>query len=270
MLNVTETVKAIADRSMQTPAAPGDYAGEDGLARCGVCHEPKEIMLELGGQTIKARCLCRCGVAAREAAEAEERRKQQEELRREWLRGFEGMTFAADNGKNPTLEFARRYVARWPEILKDGLSFTLSGGVGCGKTYAAAAIAHAVLEQGHRVWMVTAPALVDMMGWESAEKALNRLRVFDLVVIDDLGAERGTEYAQQRIFDAIDARKNSGLPTIITTNLDFEAGREDLTYQRIVSRVCGFAPQFRCRGEDMRQEKGAAARKTIREVLADG
>lgn len=270
MLGLVETVENLAEKSRETiPATPIDVI-RDGLLCCGTCGEPKETVVEVGGKSIVARCLCRCGVEAREKARADELRKQQEESRKDWMRGFEAFTFDADNGKNPTMAFARKYMERWDSILAERLSFTLSGGVGCGKTYAAAAIANAVLDKGYRVWMVTAPALVELMGFETCERTMNRLKVFELVVIDDLGAERGTEYAKQKIFEAIDTRKNAGLPTIITTNLDMERDDPDLSYQRILSRVNGFAPQFRCRGEDLRAGDGKERRSLLREMLGGG
>lgn len=268
MLELQETVAKLAEEIRKTiPASAADYT-KDGLLICGVCGEPKETVVDVGGKHIVARCLCRCGLKAREQARADDLRKAQEEARKDWMRGFDGFTFAADNGGNPTMAFARKYVDRWDEILAERLSFTLSGGVGCGKTFAAASIANAILDKGCRVWMVTAPALVERMGFEDYDKTMNRLKVFELVVIDDLGAERGTDYAKQKIFEAIDTRKNAGLPTIITTNLDMERDDPDLGYQRILSRVKGFAPQFRCRGEDLRATEGKAKRSLLREMMS--
>ena len=269
-MNLTDTVQAIADRSRAAiPVAPIDYY-EGGLLHCGTCHEPKETVVTVGGQDIVARCLCKCGMEARKEAEANALRQLQEERRADWMKGFDGMTFAKDNGKNPTMAFALKYVHKWEDILTNGVSFTLSGGVGCGTTYAAAAIANEILSRGYRVWMITAPALVDRMGFDDALTAMNRLRTFDLVVIDDLGAERGTTYAVEKIFEAVNMRANSGLPTIITTNMNMEADVDDIKYQRILSRVRGFAPQFRCKGEDLRVEHGKEQRKLVKEMLADG
>jgi DNA replication protein DnaC len=195
-------------------------------------------------------------------------------MRRDWVKGFENMTFGADNGGNPTMVFARKYADGFKEMLANGVSITLSGGIGCGKTYAAASIANELLDKGYRVWMVTAPALVDAMGFETADKTRARLLRFELVVIDDLGAERGTEYAVEKIFEAVDIRQKSGLPTIITTNLDMTAPPPDLNYRRIYSRVIGFAPQFRCKGDDLRKDAGAEKRKLLLDLMrtdnADG
>lgn len=269
-MNLVETVQSIAEKSRAAiPVLPMDYV-EGGLLHCGTCRQPKETVVTVGGQDIVARCLCKCGMEARKAAEAAALRSLQEDRRREWLQGFDSMTFARDNGKNPTMAFARKYVDKWDDILANRLSFTLSGGVGCGKTYAAAAIANEILSRGYRVWMVTAPALVDRMGFDDALTTANRLRTFDLVVIDDLGAERGTTYAVEKIFEAVNMRANSGLPTIITTNMNMEADVDDIKYQRILSRVRGFAPQFRCKGEDLRVEQGKEQRKLVKEMLADG
>ena len=83
--------------------------------------------------------------------------------------------------------FAEKFIRRWAEILENGLSFTLSGAVGCGKTYAAASIANELLDRGYRVWMVSTVNLLDRMFYE-ADIIRNRLATFELVVLDDFGA----------------------------------------------------------------------------------
>lgn len=268
-MNVTEAVKNIAAAAEKTiPIIPTDYQ-VDGLWYCSTCRTPKEYRLETPeGETV-VRCLCECALEKRKAQESADLARHQEQLRHEWLAGFERMTFANDNGSNPTMSFARRFVAHWPEILETGASFTLTGGVGCGKTYAAAAIANEILSKGYRVWMVTMPDLVDRMGMDELPRTLQRLKNFELVVLDDFGAERETSYAAQKAFDAIDCRCKAGLPTIVTTNLDITKKPEDLAYSRTFSRLRGFAPPFKCKGNDLRQGAGLAKRKALTELLTE-
>lgn len=265
-MNTTDVINGIADRAkLNNPPKPEDYIGNDGLLRCGVCHEPKECPIDVDGKTLIVRCLCRCGVEARKKAAEEEQRRHTEERRSEWLKGYEGMTFANSTG-NPTMATAERMVDRWDGILENRVSFTLSGGVGCGKTYAAASVANEILSRGYRVWMVSTSELLNRL-FSSPDVVTNRLETFELVVLDDFGAERDTEYAAEKMFWVIDTRMRTGLPTIITTNLDINAAAPSLTYERIFSRLRGDAPQYRCRGEDMRSGRGNEKRKIANEIL---
>jgi DNA replication protein DnaC len=79
---------------------------------------------------------------------------------------------------------------------------------------------------------------------------------FPLLVIDDLSAERKTEYMQEIVFNVIDARYRAGLPLIVTTNLTREEllHPADLTYQRIYSRLFEMCTPIEVSGKDRRQQ----------------
>ena len=261
-----DVIGGIAERAkINNPTMPEDYIGEDGLLHCGKCGEPKECRIFAGTKEIVVRCLCRCGLDARKKTAEDAYRRLNEERRAEWLRGYEGMTFDNSTG-NPSMFFAEKFIHRWTDILENSLSFTLSGAVGCGKTYAAASIANELLDRGYRVWMVSTVNLLDRIFYE-ADIIRNRLATFELVVLDDFGAERNTEYAAEKMFQIIDDRMRSRLPTIITTNIDITQPTDNLTYQRILSRLNGEAPQFRCKGGDMRADRGREKRQLANEIL---
>ena len=69
------------------------------------------------------------------------------------------------------------------------------------------------------------------------------------------------------MFQIIDDRMRSHLPTIITTNIDITQPTDNLTYQRIFSRLNGEAPQFRCKGGDLRSDRGREKRQLANEIL---
>ena len=261
-----DVIGSIAERAKRNnPAVSGDYIGSDGLLHCGKCGEPKECEITAKTTKFVVRCLCRCGLDARKKAAEDAFRRLNEERRADWMRGYEDMTFDNSTG-NPSMFFAEKFIHRWTDILENGLSFTLSGAVGCGKTYAAASIANELLDRGYRVWMVSTVNLLDRM-FDEADIIRNRLVTFELVVLDDFGAERNTEYASEKMFQIIDDRMRSRLPTIITTNIDITQPTENLTYQRIFSRLNGEAPQFRCKGGDMRADRGKEKRQLANEIL---
>lgn len=269
-MNTYDVIQSIDARARaNNPAAPEDYIAADGLLHCGKCGEQKECRIDVEGKTATVRCLCRCKLEERRQTAEDAYRRLNEERRANWLKGYEDMTFGNSSG-NPTMYIAERYIDRWPDILENGLSFTFSGGVGCGKTYAAACIANELLDRGNRAWMVSTAELVErMFGDDEEDKKTIRRRLaeFELVVLDDLGAESKNSTAAGKLFQIIDARMMTRLPTIITTNIDITQPTENLTYQRIFSRLNGGAPQFRCKGGDMRADRGIEKRQLANEIL---
>jgi DNA replication protein DnaC len=60
-----------------------------------------------------------------------------------------------------------------------------------------------------------------------------------LLVFDDLGAERGTEFAREQVYNVVNARWESGRPFIVTTNLTLQEmqNEEQMVLKRIYDRV---------------------------------
>lgn len=101
----------------------------------------------------------------------------------------------------------------------------LSGTYGCGKTHLAAAIAHARMEMGEPVLFVVAPDLLDHLrstyGPESEvtyDELFEQVRTAPLLILDDLGAQSNTAWAQEKLFQLLNHRYNDQLPTVVTTN----------------------------------------------------
>ena len=94
------------------------------------------------------------------------------------------------------------------------------GPVGTGKSYIAGCIANELLKQEVTVKMTNFNTIIDDI-FPLADKTeyINALASYQLLIIDDLGVERNSEYALGIIFSVIDRRIRSGRPLIITTNL---------------------------------------------------
>ena len=75
--------------------------------------------------------------------------------------------------------------------------------------------------------------------FEGKQKFIDSLNRYTLLIIDDLGAERKSEFMQEQVFNIIDARYRSGLPFIITTNLTADEIKkpQDVGYSRIYDRI---------------------------------
>ena len=106
----------------------------------------------------------------------------------------------------------------------------LSGGYGVGKTHLAAAIGNAVIKQGGEALFILAPDLLDHLrstfapdSPESYDELFDRLKNTPLLILDDLGAESATPWAQEKLFQLLNHRYLRRLPTVITTNRPLSA-----------------------------------------------
>lgn len=92
---------------------------------------------------------------------------------------------------------------------------------------------------------------------------------YPLLIIDDLGIERNTEYALEQVYAVIDERYKAGLPVIITTNLTMDELRRpaDVAHARIYSRVLEMCTPVQITGEDRRQKIGSRKQSVVKEVL---
>jgi len=132
----------------------------------------------------------------------------------------------------------------------------LKGGYGCGKTHLAAAIANACVEQGQPVLFITVPDLLDHLraafspaSSTGYDARFEQVRKAPLLILDDLGVESRTPWAQEKLFQIFNYRYNARLATVITTNHELEdiplrlrSRLVDLDIARIVSMT---APDYR-------------------------
>jgi DNA replication protein DnaC len=101
----------------------------------------------------------------------------------------------------------------------------LSGPSGTGKTHLAAAIANRQIELGHEVFFAVVPDLLDHLratfgpGSDvTYDELFEAVRNAPLLVLDDLGTQSETSWAQEKMFQVLNHRFNAELPTVITTN----------------------------------------------------
>ena len=120
------------------------------------------------------------------------------------------------------MDKARAYVENWKEAYKNNTGLLLFGDVGTGKSFFAGCIANALLDRDVPVLMTNFPTILNRLtGMFSEDRAdfIASFDEYDLLIIDDLGVERSTEYAMEQMFFVIDSRYRSRRPMIITTNL---------------------------------------------------
>ena len=100
------------------------------------------------------------------------------------------------------------------------------GRFGCGKTHLAVAVANWRLEKyGERVLFMTSPDLLDLLRstfdasvQSSFDNTFEQIRGAPLLVLDDLGVEKPSDWAKEKLFQLLNHRHAAALPTVITTN----------------------------------------------------
>ena len=209
---------------------------------------------------------CRCRLAEIERRRFEQLRAMSnlEHLSHMTFETFvpEGYGLSPERAANLRLAFdlARRFAAHPQGWL------IFFGGYGCGKTHLAAAIANQVIRRGQPALFVVVPDLLDHLratfGPNSPvryDERFEQVRNAPLLILDDLGAQSSTPWAQEKLFQILNHRYNARLPTVITSNY-----RLDEIDLRIRSRMVDpdlatiitiLAPDFRRSGVDQGQSE---------------
>ena len=264
----------------QTTPEPEDYTGEDGLLYCGKCRKPKEAYFPEGkGLFGRDRHLaeCDCQRAEREKREAaEKRRTHLEAVERLKQRGFTNpamreWTFDNDNGKCPQMKHARSYVECWEQMKAENIGLLLWGKVGTGKSYFAGCIANALMEREIAVCMTNFALILNDLAasFKDRNEYISRLCSFPLLILDDFGMERGTEYGLEQVYNVIDSRYRSNKPLIVTTNLTLEELQhpEDTAHARIYDRLLEMCSPVRFTGENFRKATAQEKMKRLKTLL---
>lgn len=275
-------INEIVDNAMKANApADGDYMGNDGLLYCGKCHTPKQHRehdwLGTGAdKLLPVSCKCYREEMAREEEhrKAEERRRRLDAMRRTGFPDAEmrKWCFATDDGMSAKImHTARKYVDNFQTFEDKGKGLLLFGGVGCGKSFAAACIANALIDDGVSCMMTNFARIVNQLSesFEGRQKYIDRLNCFRLLVIDDLAAERDTDYMWEQVMNVIDSRYRAGLPLIVTTNLTAQelSNPTDVRKARVFSRLMEMCIPVRCEGVDRRKLKARDDMSELRGLL---
>jgi DNA replication protein DnaC len=215
------------------------------------------------GNPINTCELCARERAARQTKDQEAEQTRREELKKvraehpeRWMGGIPRryLNYAFDNftGGDMVKKICRNFVAEYPNV--DSLLF--SGPPGCGKTHLAMATCRALIaemkvnnrgehdDDGRRdISFTTVPELLleirrtfGQTAVESEDDVINKYAQVNLLILDDLGAEKASEFAIQALYLLIDRRNRDLKPTIITTNLTLSEIENRLN-GRIASRL---------------------------------
>ena len=220
------------------------YVGQDGGRYCSVCGEPKFCKINFRGKELTVGCMCKC---ENERLKADEDRDIADAKRQKRERCFKDKkcyewTFDNDDKANEKVSAAlRRYVKDFEEHKANGQGLLLWGRVGSGKSFLAGCVANAVIDEGYSALMTDFPTIINRLqaNFDNKQEIIDMLNRYALLVIDDLGVERNSEYVREQVYNIINARYKAKLPMVITTNLPLEeiARPKDIEFARVYERI---------------------------------
>lgn len=132
------------------------------------------------------------------------------------------------------------------------------GGYGTGKTHLAAAIGHYRLAMGDDPIFTVVPDLLDHLRATfspattvSYDKVFSQVRSADMLILDDLGTQNATEWAREKLYQILNHRYETRLPTVITTSLSLDKIDARIRSRMLDERVCSvhkiIAPPYQVR-----------------------
>lgn len=257
----------------------GEYLDKSGLLYCNKCRTPRQKRIEILGKIMEPRCMCACQTADYERRE--QMRKHREFLDMVSRNRSIGLpdpelrkhTFENDLGYNPKqTEMAKNYVRHWEELQETASGLLLWGSVGTGKSFLAGCIANALLDKGVPVIMTNFARLLnrltDMYAGDR-NAYIDSFKRYPLMIIDDLGVERNSEFAREQVFSVIDSRYRSQLPMIVTTNLSLQELQHpaDLSRARIYDRILERCTPIRVNDQNIRERNKKANIESAKQIL---
>ncbi len=150
----------------------------------------------------------------------------------------------------------RRFVDRIDEHLDAGRGLWFMGPVGTGKTTLAMLVSNAALAAGRSVAIYSLPRLLNEIRdtLQSHVNLLDRLAAVDLLHIDDVGAERTTDWVLEELYSIVNARYEDQRSMVITTNIDNREALCEQIGERTVSRLTEMCEELPLLGHDRRMD----------------
>ena len=256
-----------------------EYLNGDSLICCRKCHTPRQKRIEVAGKRMEPRCMCACQTADYDKREQERKHREfLDMVERNRSVGLPDLelrkhTFENDLGYNPKqIAMVKQYVQHWEEFLASSTGLLLWGDVGTGKSFIAGCIANALLDKGVPVIMTNFARLLNKLTdmYSGDRNAyIDSFKKYPLMIVDDLGMERNSEFTREQVFSVIDSRYRSQLPMIVTTNLSLEELKDptDLSRARIYDRVLERCLPIRVNEQNIRELNQAAVLAQAKQLL---
>ena len=224
--------------------------GDRPACKLGVCDGSGWIV---GPENVARPCECRESLVAKRRARG---------VSSVIPRRFRDASFelARNDGITPAvLDAVREFTEQIEERLETGKGLWLMGDVGTGKTTLAMLVSKSAAEAGRTVAIYSLPRLLARIrrtydgepGEDSYLQFFDRLTSVDLLHIDDLGAEKRSDWVLEQLYAIVDERYQSQRSMVVTSNLDYEQLKEQIG-PRVVSRLTEMCEELPLHGDDLR------------------
>jgi len=262
----------------------GDWRDEEGLLVCHVCGKRKEIKRNIPYLGVRVHpIMCDCG--RKEYERKEEIRKMREEQKivddlfkysliddRFKVSTFENFKETKNNAQ--PLRIAKNYVDSFDEMYARNKGLLFYGDPGTGKTFMASCIANALLKKRVPLIVTSILKLTSASGpfsKEAEEQAilLRKMNAARILLIDDLGSERSSDYKLEQVFEVIDSRYGAKKPMIVTTNMTLEQMQKenDIRRKRIYQRIIEVCFPVKFSGTSWRFKVASSDYEEIEKIL---
>lgn len=232
------------------------------LETCQICGEP--TLYSIDGYDIY--CDCECQRKERVRLKLAKYKKLSITDRESGNNTFENCEIVNETDAKYLDKF-QKYSQRFNKALSENIGILMCGLPGTGKTYYANCIANAVQEKGYTVLSFNLSGYLrkikDDYGKQKdsvseEEKLLLAVKEADLLIIDDLGSEKLSEWGMEKIYNLLDERYKVSKPLIITTNLSKTGLEEHLMINnsnKLLDRIMGVTKPFTFNWESRRKVK---------------
>ena len=149
---------------------------------------------------------------------------------------------AKTSGQKKALAFAKEYAENFDQVIKTGRSAIFVGKVGTGKTHLAVGIALSIMQQQRSPVFVTVQRLIRKVkdSWRTKEETesdvIDAFASPDLLILDEVGVQFGSEFEKQLLFDVLNERYEKPKTTDLLSNIPSEQ-LSDCLGERVMDRL---------------------------------
>lgn len=263
-------VANIINSIIQNADTSNTYLDDEGLLVCKTCGTRRQTRKELLGTQRVLPIMCKC--EEEEFKKMQEREKQEQQAK-EFERRQKSIAIGYRNifltDSDTAIPQAENYIKHFEEFKAENVGLMIWGTVGNGKTFTASIIANELCRKGYKVVMLHITEALSKIGQFDNEAFKNEIADCDLLVLDDFGVSRETEYKNEQLNSLIDIRYSVKKPIIITTNKTREelGNTDNLQLERTYNRLIEMTHPWHIVGESRRKKISQERYKRINDLL---